>query len=531
MFQLVAKENTLDLSKIIQTQLMKQKYILFIVFALISFKGISQANYSVTAIPFQPFSGTLTPTITDDDKYSPVINLPFSFDFYGNTYNQIVVGTNGNINFTTALAGQVCPWSFSVTIPNTQFPVKNSILGCFEDLNNPTGGNGTITYGTYGTAPFRKFVVYFNNQPHFSCGNTAISSSQMIISEGSNTIDVQVISRQPCNSWNAGLGVIGLINDAGTMGIAAPGRNTGNWTASQEAWRFYRPGYYPNYSFVRCDDNTDGFQTFDLSVAVVDLFLGAPGVTFHETMIDAQTQTNTIVNTTSYMNISNPQTIYVNNNGIIKPIVLSVIDCTIDADADSVPTATEDVNNDTNLANDDTDFDGIPNYLDNDDDGDLVLTNVEYVFSKTNSQSVNAFLDTDNDGILNYLDNDDDGDGLLTWKEDYNHDGNPSNDDTNSNGTPDYLESAVALGVTPVALDTKTIQLFPNPARDILNIQNNADDTNASIEIYTVSGARVKSLKTTEQLTSISVADLQTGVYFVKVTMNNQVGNYKFIKN
>lgn len=509
---------------------MKQKYILFLLFAFMA-KGIAQTNYSVTAIPFQPFSGTLSPLATPDDQYTSAITLPFSFDFYGNTYNQIVIGTNGVINFNSNLAGQSCPWSFSSTIPNASFPIQNSILGCFTDMDNRTA-TGTLTVGSYGTAPYRKFVVFFNNQPHFQCNATVTASFQIIISETSNNIDVQLINRTACTTWNGGRGVIGLINPTATQAITPPGRNTGNWNASQEAWRFYRQGY-PNYLFVRCDDNTDGFQSFNLAVAAGDLNAVDPSVvTFHETMADAQNGANAIANATAYNNISNPQTVYANIGGIVKPVKLSVIDCTIDADNDSVATAAEDLNNDTNLANDDTDLDGIPNYADNDDDGDMVLTSVEYVFTKNSSmQNVSALLDTDNDGIANYLDNDDDGDNLLTWREDYNRDGNPANDDTNANGTPDYLDSAVALGLEQPALRNDAVTLFPNPASNILNIQNNTDNANAAIEIYAINGAKVKSVKATESLTAISVSDLQSGVYFVKVTMDNQVGNYKFIKD
>lgn len=492
-------------------------------FAFISFKGISQNNYSVTAIPFQPFSGTLSSLATADDLYSSVINLPFSFDFYGATYSQIVISTNGYIDFRTSLAGQYSPWNISLTIPNAGFLVKNSILGCYEDLYNNTA-TGTLTYGSYGTAPYRKFVVYFNNQPHFQGTATQLTSFQMILSETSNSVDVQMIGRTPTTSWQGGKGVMGLINIDGTQATTAPGRNTGAWSASQEAWRFYRPGYYTNYSFVRCDDDSDGFQTFDLSVAANNLSPANPSaITF---FADAAL-TIPIASPTAYINVSNPQTIYASGNGIVKSVILKVIDCSIDADNDGVPTATEDVNNDTNLANDDTDFDGIPNYLDNDDDGDLVLTNLEYVFSK----NVAALLDTDTDGIPNYLDKDDDGDGLLTFLEDYNHDGNPINDDTNANGTPDYLEYAVALGLNPVSLNNNSIKIYPNPASSVLNIQSNTEDLNATIEIYSISGAKLKSLKATASLTTISISDLQTGVYFVKVSMNNQVGNYKFIKN
>ena len=55
----------------------------------------------------------------------------------------------------------------------------------------------------------------------------------------------------------------------------------------------------------------------------------------------------------------------------------------------------------------------------------------------------NNFLndDTDEDGIANYLDVDDDNDGILTRDEDENGDGNPLNDDTDGDGVPNYLDS------------------------------------------------------------------------------------------
>ena len=509
---------------------MIKKYLFLIVLFSIYLKGNSQNNYAVTSIPFQQYTATSVLQGTMDDRYSDIITIPFSFDFYGVSYNQLLVSTNGYIDFRTNLANTNSPFSFTQTIPNVAFPVKNAILGAYADLNN-SNGEGTITYGVYGTAPHRKFVVYFYNNSFFSC-TASKSSFQMILHETSNIIDVQLIDKQTCSSWNVGRTVSGLINTAGDMGIAAPGRNTSTWTAYHEGWRYYRPNYYTNYSFVRCDDNNDGFQTFNLSVASGDLFSNPSGITFYETQVNAINQTNPIVNNSTYVNQTNPQTIYASGNGVIKQIILSVVDCDTDFDTDTVSSATEDVNIDTNLANDDSDFDGIPNYLDNDDDGDLVLTNVEYVFARTNStQSVDAVLDTDNDGIVNYLDNDDDGDGVLTFLEDYDRDGNPSNDDTNDNGLPDYLESLVALGVSSVSFNSNQIRVFPNPATTILNIQNNTTETYASVDIYSISGAKVKSLKATESLTTISVADLQSGIYFVKVTMNNQVGNYKFIKN
>lgn len=64
----------------------------------------------------------------------------------------------------------------------------------------------------------------------------------------------------------------------------------------------------------------------------------------------------------------------------------------------------------------DTDGDGVPNYLDIDDDGDNVRTSTE-IKTGDGDPTAEGYLDTDEDGIPNYLDPDDDGDGALTKYE------------------------------------------------------------------------------------------------------------------
>ncbi|WP_309640338.1 T9SS type A sorting domain-containing protein [Flavobacterium sp.] len=502
---------------------MIKKYLFLVVLFSFSFKGNSQSNYAVTPIPFTQYSASSANLATSDDRCSNLIALPFAFDFYGVNYNELVISTNGYIDFRTSSANTSSPFVFTQEIPNVAFPVKNAILGAYSDLNN-SNAEGTITYGLYGTAPHRKFVVYFYNNSFFSC--TAMKSNfQMILSETSNTIDIQLIDKQSCTAAGIGKTVTGLINLSGTEGIAAPNRNTGTWSAYHEGWRFYRPNYYTNYAFVRCDDDADGFQTFDLNVAANDLSPANPAsISFYADMA----LTIPIINPSAFTNTTNPQTIYAGGNGMIKSVILSVVDCTVDADNDTVDTASEDVNNDTNLANDDTDFDGLPNYLDNDDDGDLILTNVEYVFGR-GSQSSNSLLDTDNDSIPNYLDNDDDGDNVLTFMEDYNHNNNPADDDTNANSIPDYLENAVALGVNNFDINQQ-VSIYPNPASSVLNIENTSNEAISNIAIYAINGALVKEIKSNEAMQAIPVADLQNGIYFVKIQLNQQVINYKFIK-
>ncbi len=488
----------------------------------------AQSDYSVVSIPYQVYTATAAVQATNDDSFSAPIPLGFDFDFYGTTYSQVNVSTNGYISFTPFAMNDNSPWSFNSTIPNADFQVKNAFLGCFHDIYNSvaSGPAGTLTYATVGNFPYRKFVVLFDNQPHFQCQEIR-SSFQMILYETLNIMDVQLVDKQVCTTWNGARAVTGIIDQTGLLAVTPPNRNTGSWTAFHEGWRFQRTD--DTYLFAKCDDNTDGFVSFNLQVVQNDLSPANPSVVaFYSNQSDADLQTNAFTNL-DYTNISaSVETIYANVNGVVKTVVLRTILCDNDYDLDSVATADEDLNADTNLANDDTDGDGIPNFTDNDDDGDMVLTSVEYVFNRSANGAL-AYLDSDNDGILNYLDNDDDGDGVLTIDEDYNDNNDPADDDTNANSIPDYLESAVALGVNNFDIRNE-VTVYPNPVRTLLNIDNKSNEVISNVRIYNINGTLVKEIKSSEAMQAIPVSDMQSGIYFVKIELNQQVINYKFIK-
>jgi hypothetical protein len=85
-----------------------------------------------------------------------------------------------------------------------------------------------------------------------------------------------------------------------------------------------------------------------------------------------------------------------------SPLIFKVNMMTLnrtDHDNDSVLTIIEDLNGDHDFNNDDTDSDNIPNFLDDDDDGDGVLTINEYDLNKDGIPD-----DTDGDGIPDYID-------------------------------------------------------------------------------------------------------------------------------
>ncbi|WP_297696035.1 gliding motility-associated C-terminal domain-containing protein [uncultured Eudoraea sp.] len=111
-----------------------------------------------------------------------------------------------------------------------------------------------------------------------------------------------------------------------------------------------------------------------------------------------------------------------------------------DTDNDLVP--------DNNEGND-FNFDGIPdqNFTGTDTDGDGLDDGYEgsnlndpYLVNDEITDPATDLPDTDGTGDVNYRDIDDDGDGLDTPDEDTDGDGDPTNDDTSGNGTPDYLD-------------------------------------------------------------------------------------------
>ncbi|MEG9326920.1 hypothetical protein V6B16_03145 [Salinimicrobium catena] len=116
-------------------------------------------------------------------------------------------------------------------------------------------------------------------------------------------------------------------------------------------------------------------------------------------------------------------------------IITTTLRNATDHDGDGVPSETEGI-----ASEQDTDQDGIPDYLDIDDDQDNILTRVEIAVEADNM--IGNFPDSDNDGIPNHLDPDDDDDGVPTRNEDWNMNNNPT-DDRDNDGLPYYLNPEI----------------------------------------------------------------------------------------
>jgi gliding motility-associated-like protein len=175
----------------------------------------------------------------------------------------------------------------------------------------------------------------------------------------------------------------------------------------------------------------------------------------------------------------------------------------------------------------DTDGDGLPDYVDPDSDDDGVADAIEahdwdqdgipevgligsdkdndglddgYEGEVSIDLDVNDEIDdpssdlpdTDSDGEADYRDTDDDGDGLQTPTEDANGDGIFSNDDLDGDGIPDYLDPNNG-GEDLIVYNAVT----PNGdgAHDVLEIENIENYPNNSLRIYNRWGVLVFSTR------------------------------------
>jgi gliding motility-associated-like protein len=193
-------------------------------------------NYSVTNIPFAAQTNTGATVVLSDDSQAGPFNIGFTFCFFGSTYTQFYIGSNGWISFT---GGQ--PTTFtSAPIPSGGATIpKNCIMGPWQDWNPGIGGQ--IRYQVQGTAPCRKLVVSWTNVPMFSCTNL-FGTFHIVIYESTNVIENHIVNKPNCPQWAGGTAVQGLHNLAGNNAITVPGRNSTQWTTNNNSYRYTPSG-------------------------------------------------------------------------------------------------------------------------------------------------------------------------------------------------------------------------------------------------------------------------------------------------
>ncbi len=214
------------------------------------------SQYIVQAIPHTPFPSNVGTNVTgmvDDNYYGP-FNIGFNFCFFGGTWTQFYVGSNGWISFTPIPASpNYDPW-VTLAIPNAAASTpKNCVFGPWRDWYPGSSFGGVIRYQTIGVAPHRKLVVTWIDVALFSC-TSQHGTFQIVLHETTNMIDNHLINCPTCPGWNSGNGVQGIQNIAGAIAYTVPGRNNTNWAAIQESHR-----YIPNGPIVQNFTWVDNF--------------------------------------------------------------------------------------------------------------------------------------------------------------------------------------------------------------------------------------------------------------------------------
>lgn len=226
---------------------------------------VATTSYTVAPVAYNPFSYTTGTSVLlgIDDTWSSTIALPFCFQFYGNTYNQVVIGSNAILSFDQANANNYNTWPISAPMPNANVSdMLNCIMAPWHDIDPSVGATppASINWSIQGTAPCRAFVVSWAGVPMFSC-NSMIATSQVVLYETTNIIDIYIENKPLCAGWNSGAAIEGIQDGTGSQGVIVPGRNyPTQWSATNDAQRF-TPSGAPQYTLTWYDGNNTAIGT------------------------------------------------------------------------------------------------------------------------------------------------------------------------------------------------------------------------------------------------------------------------------
>ncbi|HOZ52887.1 MAG TPA: HYR domain-containing protein, partial [Chitinophagaceae bacterium] len=162
-----------------------------------------------------------------DDEISAAIPIGFTFQFYGNSYTNLYISSNGFVTFTSAVSG-CCSGQL---LPDASSP-SNLIAGYWEDLNPSLGG--TIKYLTTGSAPNRRMLITFTDVPHHPNSGVNLVSFQIKLYETNNVISIHSSS---CTN-DGGLHTQGIEDASGLNAMTVFSRNRNVFSLTNDVVTF-----------------------------------------------------------------------------------------------------------------------------------------------------------------------------------------------------------------------------------------------------------------------------------------------------
>lgn len=190
----------------------------------------------------------------NDDLSSPLINIPFDFCFYGQTYNSFYINNNGNITFENSMS----------TYSATAFPSSGpKIISPFWGDVDTRAGNGQVVYKITPTAVYINWedVGYYNQQ------GDKLNTFQLIMTDGADPVieGGNVAFCYQDMQWTTGSASQGVNGFGGTP--ATCGANKGDNTAYFLLARFDHEGT----DFDGALGNPDGISWLDNKSFYIDV--------------------------------------------------------------------------------------------------------------------------------------------------------------------------------------------------------------------------------------------------------------------
>lgn len=192
------------------------------------------------------------------DEISDVLDIGFDFDFFGNTYSEFYMSSNGFITFD---AGSGSGFD-NQTLPDINDPNNLIAVGWASHIPDYTW----FAYETIGDAPNRSLHVNFYIDYYDSGGPDQgfappcyyYLDAQLILYETTNIIEMHMYSYDgDCEVYTTQ----GIENEDGTLAFGLPERNNTIWYTDDEIVRFIPDSYIDLENLgtdpVQCEGNQD----------------------------------------------------------------------------------------------------------------------------------------------------------------------------------------------------------------------------------------------------------------------------------
>ncbi|MBA2489140.1 MAG: carboxypeptidase regulatory-like domain-containing protein, partial [Chloroflexi bacterium] len=173
-------------------------------------RKIDEFGHGCRSIAFSWVDAQQT-TALSGDEFHGRLALPFEFDFYGQSYDQVFISDNGYLTFVRPEFTN----PFPVGIPSGD-PPDAAIYALWQDLY--LDDDSTIEFDTIGSAPDRSFVIEYSDI-RSRTSSSARLDLEFKLYERSETMDILYGAANPANPGDGRNATIGIEDATGTDGL------------------------------------------------------------------------------------------------------------------------------------------------------------------------------------------------------------------------------------------------------------------------------------------------------------------------